>query len=361
MNFFEVENKVKDYLNNNNCVLIYAFNATGKTRLSNNLSKTQYDENDEIKVLCYNAFLEDDFTWDNDNLVFRYSQSEITQYIYDEGLDGEIIELFKMTTGVNIEPQFDFKNQTIEFNIPTGDDSSKCNIKISKGEETIFKWVLFLTVLKNAITTLKDSIEDRSTTIFNNLNYVIIDDPVSSIDDYRIYTIACQLIEIIKELNKYNSNTERKVNVSFLITTHHALFYNLLYNSFKNKHTCNLVMMKRQNDYSIKNVKNNSLFSYHGAVITELNQAIMSGSLQKKHFNLFRSILEKTSVFLGYEQWDSLFYDYSDYERIKRALNMNSHGRIIEYEINDLEQEQISIFSNAFHWFLKEYHFYISN
>jgi hypothetical protein len=53
-------------------VAIYAFNATGKTRLSNLLS--DYDSEDSgIKTLCYNAFLEDTFVWDNENFVLRFN------------------------------------------------------------------------------------------------------------------------------------------------------------------------------------------------------------------------------------------------------------------------------------------------
>lgn len=40
--------------------------------------------------------------------------------------------------------------------------------------------------------------EDRATDIFNNLEYIIIDDPVSSIDDTRIITLAIGIIKLIK-------------------------------------------------------------------------------------------------------------------------------------------------------------------
>ena len=51
--------------------LIYAFNATGKTRLSmilkDKLNVSENDEESEIKKkLYFNAFTEDLFTWEND-------------------------------------------------------------------------------------------------------------------------------------------------------------------------------------------------------------------------------------------------------------------------------------------------------
>lgn len=66
-----IAKKIRDDLNSRNkkknISLVYAFNATGKTRLSTTLT----DSMDENKVLCYNAFVEDLFTWDNDNFIFK--------------------------------------------------------------------------------------------------------------------------------------------------------------------------------------------------------------------------------------------------------------------------------------------------
>ena len=66
-----VADKIKSNLNsknqNKNVSILYAFNATGKTRLSTTLT----DEMDDGKILCYNAFVEDLFTWDNDNYIFK--------------------------------------------------------------------------------------------------------------------------------------------------------------------------------------------------------------------------------------------------------------------------------------------------
>ena len=198
-------NEIDGYLKNDNYVLSYAFNAVGKTRLSQTLVDKYTTDEEKINVLCYNAFLEDEFVWDNDNCTFNISSFWITQLIIDEGLENDIAECFKNTINKKIEPRFDFKKGTIEFIIPTGDSEER--IKISKGEETIFKWVMFYVIFDRAIDTLSDDYDDRSTHIFDDLKHVIIDDPVSSIDDYRIYTIAIQIQDLLKKIRDKNSKT----------------------------------------------------------------------------------------------------------------------------------------------------------
>lgn len=51
---------------------------------------------------------------------------------------------------------------------------------------------------------------------------------------------------------------------------------------------------------------NDSPFSYHLALLTELNKAILSDDIQKYHYNFLRNILEKTATFLGYGNWGEL-------------------------------------------------------
>lgn len=74
----EIAQQLKDA--NKKVQLIYAFNGTGKTRLSREFKKLIAPKNDEIesddaaeqpevsrnKILYYNAFTEDLFYWDND-------------------------------------------------------------------------------------------------------------------------------------------------------------------------------------------------------------------------------------------------------------------------------------------------------
>ena len=66
---------------------------------------------------------------------------------------------------------------------------------------------------------------DRETDQFNDLKYVFIDDPVSSLDENHLIELAVDIAELIK-----SSQSELK----FIITTHNPLFYNVLYNEFSN-------------------------------------------------------------------------------------------------------------------------------
>ena len=63
----EIARKIKD--SNKKVTLLYAFNATGKTRLSMDFKNlVNENKNDEVikHVIYYNAFTEDLFSWDND-------------------------------------------------------------------------------------------------------------------------------------------------------------------------------------------------------------------------------------------------------------------------------------------------------
>lgn len=98
---------------------------------------------------------------------------------------------------IKIEPAFDFDREEVKFKIASGDDSAD-SIKISRGEESIFVWSVFYTILEVIISELSVVENSRSTNIFNDLEYVIIDDPVSSIDDTRIISLAVKINNLIK-------------------------------------------------------------------------------------------------------------------------------------------------------------------
>ncbi len=64
----EIAEELKE--RNKKVLLVYAFNGTGKTRLSRVFkelrSLKQDNEENQQKILYYNAFTEDLFYWDND-------------------------------------------------------------------------------------------------------------------------------------------------------------------------------------------------------------------------------------------------------------------------------------------------------
>ena len=114
----DIASQLKD--NNKKVQLIYAFNGTGKTRLSREFKSlliTRADEEDleEVEVLgkrilYYNAFTEDLFYWDND-LEFdaepklKIHPNSFTKWIFkDQGQDRNIITNFQYYTDEKLTP-----------------------------------------------------------------------------------------------------------------------------------------------------------------------------------------------------------------------------------------------------------------
>ena len=351
-----VKDKDGNVLDLKKLTLLYASNASGKTRFS----KWFHDSNEE-QVLYYSAFTEDLFTWDNESFVLRIDTNTwIAKFIRDEGLYNQIIDKFKSLTGSNAEPEFALvpkKDQKgnkipndgeIQFKMSLGADGTRESIKISKGEEGVFIWSIFSTILSLGIETLKiEEVDNRSTAAFNDYKYILIDDPVSSMDDSRIIAIALDLLALIKKFPN---------NVKFLVTTHHALYFNVLFNSkMDNSFKKHFVLTKSGMKYLIKNQGTDSPFAYHHVVVDQILKAIQSQDVKKYHLNLFRGLLEKTANFLGYNQWDQCLEDKTNPDAFKKIIHHYSHDSLSELDYNELVEDEKNQFKSAFYFFLKKY------
>lgn len=345
----EIKKKLDSSTTKKKIIALYAFNATGKTRLANMLDDVG-DENYSFKALCYSAFFEDMFKWDNENYILTFNSSSwIMILIINQGLESNIINNFKNIVDSKIEPFFDFYQGRVTFNFASGDDRAETNVKISRGEESMLIWSIFYTILEAAIDTLNTEESNRTTEIFNNLQYIIIDDPVSSIDDTRIITMAVRLINSIRSC-KNNS-------VKFLITTHHALFYNVLVNSFKDEKTSGVFEPLRlsKDNYKLQLTKqNDSPFSYHLSIKELIQNVIDDNSIEKYHFNLFRNLLEKTSNFLGYSNWRDCLPE-NNRKEFERTLNLYSHSKLSDLESRELPSEDKDLFRVTFTDFIKRF------
>ena len=360
MNLDEILQQIKSKLSNTNeskkvkVVYLFAYNTSGKTRLSK-----LFKENYEKEVLCYNAFLEDLFSWDNENLIFRMNKdSWLSDLIKNEGLDGQIVDNFKKLTNSKLEPSFDLTSGEIIFKNYTGDEKTSENIKISKGEESLFIWSIFYTILNLMVETLTDTKEDRSTDFFDNIKYVIVDDPVSSMDDTRIITITVELIELMRKM----ASIQKKP--SFLITTHHCLFFNVLHNDKSKELSATKYIMSKidNNNLLLDTQASDSPFSYHNLVFKEIEKAIKENNIQKYHFNLFRALLEKTANFLGYtKKWDVLLDEDENKKAFIKQLNFYSHSSLSEIETKYLQPEEIDVFKKVFDSFAKKFHWSVEN
>ncbi len=312
---------------NEKAQLIYAFNGTGKTRLSvefKNLIESRIDENDysdKKKIIYYNAFTQDLFYWNNDTEPkLKIQPNSFTRWIFEEqGLDKEVIDTFQLYAGKKLEPKFDAEFSEVSFSF-IDDNASEDNIKISKGEESIFVWSIFYVLIKQVIDELNIAeVDNRSTHEFDDLKYIFIDDPVSSLDENNLIEIAVNLAERIKGSES---------NIKFIITTHNPLFYNVLHNGLN----AYKFVLKNNEDgvYVLEEQENDSPFAYHLYLKAEIEKAIESNQIKKYHFNFLRNVLEKTSTFLGYKSWGDLLPDTpggdsKPYET--RLINISSHSK----------------------------------
>jgi wobble nucleotide-excising tRNase len=372
--------------------LIYAFNGMGKTRLSREFKKLVSPKFDEVtsiddvedfdaigqtrsKILYYNAFTEDLFYWDNDleqdaEPKLKIQPNSFTDWIFkgikDQGLDQSIIKNFQRYTDEKLTPKFNpeakfkgtdnkeivvpaFSEVTFSFERGNRDKTERTEIiKISKGEESNFIWSIFYTLLEQVTSILKElEPNNRETNDFDQLEYVFIDDPVSSLDENHLIELAVNLATLIKS----SDFTDGK-GLKFIITTHSPLFYNVLHNEFNSDDKdlsykakdCDKYRLEKMEDglFKLEKQPNDSPFSYHLFLLSELRSAIENGQLRKYHFNFLRNILEKTSTFLGYKKWGDLLPKTNDGTSdayTARIINISSHSKHSAEEVADLTDD----------------------
>lgn len=341
--------------------LIYAFNGSGKTRLSREFKELIAPKNPEteeeetkIKIMYYNAFTEDLFYWDNDleydeDRKLKIQPNNYTKWVLvDEGQELNITKHFQRYTNDKLTPEYNseytikdkYDNDItipafseVHFSFKRGNDETPEFVKISKGEESCFIWSVFFSLLAQTISVLnKADITERDTDQFNDLQYVFIDDPVSSLDDSHLIELAVNIAELIK------SSTS---DLKFIITTHNPLFYNILFNEFNRVKKTKKWLLEKLSDgtFSINELESDSPFSYHLFLLAELEKATQpTGEIKKFHFNFLRNILEKTSTFLGYNKWEDLLPQESREAYYRRIINLSSHSKHNGEEISIVEE-----------------------
>ena len=360
----EIAQQLKDA--NKKVQLLFAFNGSGKTRLSRefkqlvtpkNGNNEAGDEVEEVelarkKILYYNAFTEDLFYWDNDLELdtepkLKIQSNSFTDWVLkDQGQDQNIISYFQRFSNGKLTPRFnpeytvkDEKDQDIKvkafsevtFSLERGGDDSSANLKISKGEESNFVWSIFYNLLELVVGILNVAeLVERETDQFNELKYVFIDDPVSSLDENHLIELAVTLAKLIKSSYFSKDGTE---GLKFIISTHSTIFYNVLYNELKAKSG---YILSRFDDGTFeleeKQGDSNRSFSYHLHIKKLIEQAVAANSVQRYHFALLRNLYEKTAGFLGYQYWaDLLPGDKKAYAN--RIMNFYPHNTLSNEEI----------------------------
>lgn len=337
-----------------NFILLFAYNGTGKTRLSMEF-KDRYRRKKMAKnTLYFNAYTEDLFYWDNDlqgdthRVLKINADSQFFNGFKELALEEKIFTYLERYADFNFH--IDYENWVVSFSRDVKVKKRQeevtetvHNIKVSRGEENIFIWCVFLAICELVIDGAQ---------AYNWVKYLYIDDPISSLDDNNAIAVACDLSKLLRR---------SKGSLKTIISSHHSLFFNVMCNELKKEshkryflHRC-----RNSNAYTLR-ATDDTPFLHHVAMLSELQNAITSGQLYTHHFNAMRSILEKTATFFGFDDFSHCLHkeDVShDDVLYERALNLLSHGKYSTYEPKEMSEDNKQLFKNIFDAFTARYHF----
>jgi hypothetical protein len=349
-----VADHLREELRSKKSVLIYAYNGTGKTRLSGafrDLGRV-VDENGvttKRDTLYFNAFTEDLFSWDND----LKNDRERVLKINKDSLFFAGIEELEMDTRIrpllNRYADFDFEIDTDEAEITFSREHRELqadgtyatvrvdDIKISRGEENIFIWCFFLAIVRLAL----DGAE-----AYKWVKYVYIDDPISSLDENNAVMVAHHLAK------KYEDAPDR---IKVVVSSHHVLFFNVVCNEMKGKKTRYLLTRESQGRGFTVQATDSTPFLYHLSSLVELHRAEKSKQLFTYHFNMMRRVMEQTACFFGYDSWENCIKpEASDVNGTiyKRMIDLMSHGDYSLYEPTEMMPENKGHLARALRQFI---------
>ena len=340
-----------------NVILIFAFNGTGKTWLSVEYKDITKQRNGGNHAgVYYNAYSEDLFVWENDPeneglpVRLKVTKSTLNQYhsMLDESKLREKLSTFK--------PKFNFvltffedTSQGIDYIsfYSLSDVDEEATIKISRGEERVFVWCLYLALF------------DIQGWTGQQKSHFFIDDPVSSLDDHNIFITASTLMDLIDEHCEH-----RKI----IITTHHIGLFSILSDwltkgekssSYKNI-TQMYILKKVGTGCALVSCKKD-VFLYHLELLQLLQHAVNKSELYTYHFALFRQVLENISSFLGVGRITYVLEQIGidDADKTMRILHTLSHKNVFKYETKELVPDNIELFLDLFGRVMKKYNFVI--
>ena len=346
-NIDELAADLRQTLENKKYVLLYAYNGIGKTRLS--MAFKDIGKNgDEHDTLYFNAFTEDLFVWDNDldndtQRVLRMNRgSRFFSGLEELEMENRIRPFLQRYADFDFS--IDYQEWTVNFfrKVSVGDTSETVeHIKISRGEENIFIWCFFLAIVQLAIDEQE---------AYQWVKFLYIDDPISSLDDNNAIAVASHLAQLLKK-------PENKIKT--VISSHHTLFFNVMYNELNNAQKYFLNRDKSAREYELRDTTSTPRF-YHVAMLKELHKAAETGRLYTYHFNILRNLLEKTATFHGFNRFsDCIKQDAEDEDGTThtRIINILSHGNYSLFEPVEMLEENKEYFRNILNDFMGNYRF----
>lgn len=338
---------LREELNTKKSVLLYAYNGTGKTRLSGAF-KDLGKKGDARDTLYFNAFTEDLFAWDNDLANDRERVLKINKDSrFFAGL-GELEMDTRIRQLLNRYADFDFRIDTAEWEVSFSREEESGgtatlieDIKVSRGEENMFIWCFFLAVVQLVL----DGAE-----AYKWVRYIYIDDPISSLDDNNAVMVAHHLAHMLKDA---------PAQIRVVISTHHVLFFNVLCNEMKKPRKYFLTREPQTGGFMVRET-DSTPFLYHLASLQELHAAQKSGALFTHHFNMMRRVMEQTACFFGYATWDECIKAEDDDPNgtvYKRVIDLMSHGDYSLYEPREMMQENKDHLSRVLKQFIDRHPF----
>lgn len=336
---------LRERLNEKKYILLFAYNGTGKTRLSMAF-KNQGKHGDSPDTLYFNAFTEDLFFWDNDlendeQRVLKLNRdSRFFDGLQELEMENRIAPLLHRYADFDFFIDYDAGAVRFDREVVTaGGTEAQEHIKVSRGEENIFVWCFFLAVAQLAI----DGQE-----AYDWVKYIYVDDPVSSLDDNHAIAVACHLAELLK-------SPGHKIRV--VVSSHHHLFFNVMCNVLRKP--CQYFMSRDAGQFILKNTDSTPRF-HHVALLKELHAVAQSGEIYTWHFNMLRNILERTATFHGFEHYSDCLKQSvgdSDGRLHKRLLDLLSHGNYSLYNPKEMLPENKDYFRTILRNFMTNYRF----
>ena len=92
-------------------------------------------------------------------------------------------------------------------------------------------------------------------------------------------------------------------------------------------------------------------------MLSEIRKAADSGALYTYHFNMLRSILEKTATFFGKKDFSACLEGVKDEALFARALNLLSHTKYSLYEPTEMLEDNKQLFRDILNAFLAQHQF----
>lgn len=349
MNLHEIANQIHN--DSKKIILIYAFNSSGKTRLSIAYKDLTKDAEGLHTGVYYNAYSEDLFAWDNDddnenqNMHLQVKPSSLSEYhsLINEQNVREKLRPYK--------PHYDFRFTTNESRgsrietITFISEGGETPIKISRGEERIFIWCFFLALFEvEGLSDVRPS-------------YYFIDDPVTSLDDHNLFITAYTILDLIEQQFE-----KRKI----VITTHHIGLFSILCDALLkgekksryNNKTNPLILSGKHGDLNLESSKKDVLL-YHLRLLQLLKEAEDADSVKSYHFVLLRQVLENVASFLGTGMVSHVLKEIGieDSGTDSQIINSLSHKKVYFYESDELVQDNRALFSEVLTKLMDKYNF----